>query len=109
MLMIYLEHVPGLIQLSSSLLVVFVLLFLGVQTWRFTLFGEWARLFCMLSPIEFKTNPLAWNTPIVMGGALQDPASSLHEFVQQRRSFVNFLEMKVRNVHAGRLADNLFW
>ena len=62
-----------------------------------------------LAPPGFTTrgcNPLTPKAPIMMGGALplasvEETRIFLYEFVQQRRSPKNFLEMKLRNVLAG--------
>ena len=62
-----------------------------------------------LAPPGFTTrgcNPVTPKAPIMMGGALplasvEETRIFLYEFVQQRRSPKNFLEMKLRNVLAG--------
>ena len=58
-------------------------------------------------------NPPMPKVPIMMGGALplafvEETRISPYEFVQQRRSLEDFLEMKVRNVLAGRRSLRLW-
>ena len=83
----YLEHVPGLLELSSSLRFSCSC----VQRWRFILFGEWARIFSMLAQYgshgvyDKGMKSADAKAPIVMGGALQLGSTSfLYEFIQQQ-------------------------
>ena len=93
----------------SNLLLAFVFLFLSglpPSVGRLNFVACWL----CLAPSGFMTrecNPLTPKAPIMMGGTQQlasvkETRIFPYEFVQQRRSLKNFLEMKVRSVLAGR-------